>query len=266
MTVYKASLSPKLPKVSAITPEVAEWMWYHLAEEHVGIVVFTPHRHAEGINDDDSTVKLQILDLELARTPEEAETLRTFLRGIYRLRTGADTLDGESTEPGDQIETARTSLAVALIDQANALGWKVTLTENGPVIDAPGFEGDARDYVKRAATMVAEAEGARLASITRRLKVSATLATQILDVLTARGILGEADELNSRPLLITGEALTAALTELDVEMVPEDDDAIADAIDAASDDDQPDTDGTPDDVIDAESRPDVTDPFVPTIV
>lgn len=213
----KASLEGKLPESGGITPAIAADMWRRLGSEHVAVVVFEVAQRTEPApyHDADPSLKLKVVDIELARDDDEAEYLRTILRGIYRLRTKADTLDDENDDAADTIASARGSLSAALIEAAEAQGWTVTMTAHGPIIDIPN-EGkyDTAYYARRAAEIVIRDQAANLAALTRKLHVPAAVAHAALDVLAAHGVVSEADELRNRDVLVPVEQLPGVLAKL----------------------------------------------------
>jgi hypothetical protein len=248
-------LDSKLPKSGGVTPSIASAMWERLGSEYVGIVVFKVGQRTEPAHDSDAeqSCKLEVRDIELARTEDEGEYLRTILRALYRLRTGSDKLDEAGSEAEDDLASARGSLAGILAGEAEARGWTVTMTSQGPIIDLPGVDGadtaNAAEYVKRAVRVVVENEHASLASVCRQLRVSAETATAILEILERRGVVGPADELHNREVLITIGDLPALIAELEDEDRARLDAAGDEVVDAEiDDDDQGDGDVEADDV------------------
>lgn len=222
----KASLDAKLPEAGGISPSIAADMWRNLGSEHVAIVVFEVAQRTEpaAMHDADPSLKLKVLDIELARDDDEAETLRTMLRGLYRLRTKADTLDEANTDAADTITSARGTLSAILIEQAEAQGWTVTMTAHGPIIDVPNQgEVDVHYYVRRVAELVIGKQAATLATICRKLHISAEVATAALDVLAAHGVVSEADELHNRDVLVPADDLPRVLAALDVDVTDDED-------------------------------------------
>lgn len=235
----KATLESKLPKGGGITPSLASVMLENLGSEHVGICVFEVASRTEKAPDADAepSVKLRVLDIELARDNDEAEYLRTILRGLYRLRTNAGTLDENADNDEEIVGSAEATLGGLLAAAAEANGWIVTETTHGPLIDIPGTDvRDAGEYLARAVNIVVDAGVAALATVTRKLRVSAELATTILNVLQERGVVGEPDELHNRPVLINRDQVDAILAELK-EPQPDDEVEIEDDDDEDEDDD-----------------------------
>ena len=121
--------TPKIAGLSdlegtGITDELAEKYWDKLGSQHVAVVTYAVAERSEAAGGEKRGVKLVLVDVEPATTPEITAHMRAFVRALWRRRNPKQlTIDDNADELEPTVDQ--------VLDRGRALLAGATVTDNG---------------------------------------------------------------------------------------------------------------------------------------